>query len=322
MNFIFLFFYFLILFKGLVCIENQKSETIADAFRAMQEKFGIEKQTKLLITSDGANNMGLFIRKVNGIQQKCMAHGINLVFSDLIYSKNSKIFRQATDAAIANGQTDDNSNQLFSFSDLDEVVLLQTNYIEAVSKVRAIVTKLRSSNVLMAALRKYSDLMPIYDVKTRWSSLANMLERFVEIWSSIQKAGLDNADIKAIISDFKGDDEALIRKITSTLLPLRTATEKLSQSDIDLTDAEDILHFCYTSLEDPTVKEVFKMKMAPRRSIVSDVLCFLTSKTHSVFYVEPTDDQIKELYSDLFGKDTNGNSNLFNFLNNLYYIYF
>lgn len=320
-------------YKGLIEIENQKAETISLGFKEILKRFGIESAKKLFITSDGANNMGAFIRKVNGIQQQCMAHGINLVLNECIYKPASKVFKKAVetvktsltvesegliaendvvqsfpDAEDPEATTDtDSENEVsnqelfFEIKDTDSDVFdVQKQYVDAIKKLRNIVRKLRGSNIFINALRKYTPLKPILDVVTRWSSLDQMCVRFIQIWGAIKKVAIDHSDLKKVVSEFTDDDQSKIIKLNETLIPLKEATNSLSKSDLTLIDAENILNNCYNSLTDSTVKEVFKEKMKARRTILSDIFCFLTSSTSSIFYVEPDDDAITNLYNNLF----------------------
>lgn len=73
----------------------------------------------------------------------------------------------------------------------------------------------------------------------------------------------------------------------------------MSKPDLTLIDAENILEACYNFLTDSIVKEVFKRKMNERTTILSDIFCFLTSNTSSIFYVDPKDEDIIDLYNNL-----------------------
>ena len=101
--------------------------------------------------------------------------------------------------------------------------------------------------------------MPLLDVRTRWSSLAKMLERFHTILPDIRKAYIDaskpfcitNADVKAITMLSK-----LLSPVVSTVKKLSNAKATLLTADREVTTLINTLIDTEFEFEVP-IKQVF-----------------------------------------------------------------
>ena len=211
--------------------------------------------------------MSAFINLLGGQQQKCYAHGLHLVVTEILYNKKSRIFDEAVlntmDQLGDNLDLESDEIQEIAFNlDTDDMPYeIKSEYMTAVDKTRSICRFIRGSNNNMNSLRKYTDIKPELDCRTRWSSLFDMLEQFDAILPAIKKAAIDNPNFDAVMSDFSADDEKIVKKILKFLRPIRVCTDKISKSGLNLLDAENILDECYRNIEDPLIKNIFKARM-------------------------------------------------------------
>ena len=89
----------------------------------------------------------------------------------------------------------------------------------------------------------------LLDTKTRWNSLLTMLERFIFLKTSIEKALID---LKHLIrleeSDFK-----LITEIIDVLAPIKLTVEAACRRDANLCTADAALKFLLNTLAEKKI---------------------------------------------------------------------
>jgi len=83
------------------------------------------------------------------------------------------------------------------------------------------------------------------DCRTRWSSLVDMLARFLQLRGPIQKALIDLGHA----SDVSDADFTVISEIVSCLQPLKFAVNALCRHDTSLISAQSALQFCIMQLQ-------------------------------------------------------------------------
>ncbi len=122
-----------------------------------------------------------------------------------------------------------------------------------------------------------SELNLILDVRTRWSSLLAMLERFQKLRTAIQKALIDvNMSTEIEAADFLVVDE-----LVETLQPVALAVEAICRRDVNLISAEAALQTCLTILRkssselSKTMAITLEKRLLQRYSLHSGVLHYL-----------------------------------------------
>ncbi|KAH9629866.1 hypothetical protein HF086_006550, partial [Spodoptera exigua] len=202
------------------------------------------------LTSDGAAVMIKMGKCLPVHHQLCYAHAIQLAVLDVLYKKKSVVDERSCGDDEGMEMEGINLHQ----SDLDEEdgILVETenrqqsyvsnqHYKDIIQKVRKVVKLFRKSatkNDVM--LQKYVkekfgwDLCVILDCKTRWSSLCNMIDRFLELYECIQKALLD------LKSDIRFTDEEItsLTQLKDLLETVKGVVEVLCLEDATLLTAD------------------------------------------------------------------------------------
>lgn len=175
----------------------------------------------------------------------------------------------------------------------------EQNINEVIKKVRNIVVYFkRSPTKNDTVLQKYvklengKKLSLLLDCKTRWNSLLTMLERFILLKPSFQKALIDlNHSIR--LEDF---DFVLIAEIIDVLAPVKLTVEALCRRDSNLCTADAALKFLLNNLTEK--KSLLNNKMLTsllhrikqrRRVELSDLLNYLQNPRQGKEESEYTD---------------------------------
>jgi len=176
----------------------------------------------------------------------------------------------------------------------------------AVKKVRKISKIVLNSPQILRKFKKESTKVPKLDVKTRWSSLFEMIERLTEISNPLQHLFVD-LKLEWTLSDVEIKSIECLKKL---LGPCKLFVDKMSKSKCNLVTAELNIEELLESLEDvrKTINsndefiELFittvKKRLLERRTEMSDILLFLCQNKISLsnrkFYQNPTNEKIKE----------------------------
>ncbi|KAJ6642702.1 hypothetical protein Bhyg_07656, partial [Pseudolycoriella hygida] len=170
-----------------------------------------------------------------------------------------------------------------------DVPEFSSNYKGVITKVRKIVKKFRRSPKKNDVLQSYvtvefnRESALLLDCKTRWNSLADMLERFNELRKPIKKALVDigeNLDI-----DERG--LTVVSEIVNALKPIKAAVEALCRRDANLVTADTILIFTLSQLQQQNTNlalslfESLKNRILERRTKLSGVLKYLHTGSFS-----------------------------------------
>lgn len=121
------------------------------------------------------------------------------------------------------------------------------------------------------------ELSLLLDCKTRWSSLLTMLERFLEVKSSIQKSLID---IKVNIT-LDDDDFKLLTEIVNALKPVALAVQAICRTDANLIMADAVIKLTLDKLvqQDTVISyqivEAITRRIGERRTDMSSILQFL-----------------------------------------------
>ncbi|CAG5003574.1 unnamed protein product [Parnassius apollo] len=146
-------------------------------------------------------------------------------------------------------------------------------YKELITKVRKIVKFLKGSPTRMDILNSYlesksKDTTLILDCKTRWSSLADMIARFLEFKDAIEKTLIDLKE-KTTFSD---TEILILKDMSSSLNFIKAIVEELCERKSNLLIAEIALQFMMEKLAmNPDVisgqlKEALNRRILQRRN--------------------------------------------------------
>lgn len=152
------------------------------------------------IVTDGCNVMlklGEIITPVN--QEICYAHTLQLAIMDLLYSKDSS--KESEVQCSTNGDEDEyNRNEIEADLNCDEIYheieddfefSIKEDYKDLINFIRCIVKHFRHPKEMELLQRQVKadndkEVTLILDNKTRWSSLFKMLERFSNLFDSVE----------------------------------------------------------------------------------------------------------------------------------------
>jgi len=245
------------------------------------------------ICTDGASVMTKVGKLIEAEQQLCYAHGIQLAVIDVLYKRR---------AVVNNFTSNDDENEVdeddagdggleIIIDDFDLIDELSDEYERVVSKVRKVVKLFRRSPTKNdAILQKYvtsefgKELTLILDCKTRWSSLLNMLSRFLLLRNPVLKAMVDVREKSIQLSD---SDFNAIQDVVSSLEPVKLAVEAICRRDTNLITAEAAINFCIVQLTKQsselakTLAESLEARINERRALHSGVLQYLNNPASS-----------------------------------------
>uniref|UniRef100_A0A8D8YA29 BED-type domain-containing protein n=1 Tax=Cacopsylla melanoneura TaxID=428564 RepID=A0A8D8YA29_9HEMI len=251
-------------FWNLGLIRVKVSMTAEVCVALLEEKlsyFGLSLKDDIVgIVTDGPNVM-LKVGKLLPVKhQLCFAHGIHLAVCDVLYKKKSQDDTEMIELQDIVGIGEDVDDVLESLDSLESGLTVNPNedvneapdltsdknISEVIKKVRKVVVHFkRSSTKNDTILQKYvraekgKELSLILDVKTRWNSLLDMIERFVLLKSCIQKALIDaKYQIKLEDCDFD-----VLKEIIGILAPIKLTVEALCRRDANLCTADAALKF-------------------------------------------------------------------------------
>ena len=176
-------------------------------------------------------------------------------------------------------------DQLQAERDLVTVDVTRLYTAPIIANVRKMVKLFKKSPLKNEILQKYvvedfrKPLELILDCKTRWSSLFEMLRRFLELKNCILKAATDvHIEVSLDEMEFKHISEVL-----AALEPLKLTVEALCRRDATLLTADAALSFAHKELSDQKTEIAFDLALAlerrlkERRTEVSSIMQYLHS---------------------------------------------
>ena len=293
---------------GLIKVHETDGKSLAKSIRERLGEFNIEPK---YLTTDGAKNMRTMSENAGIRQQLCIVHGINLLISSLIFTKDH--FAETADISenypcdetSASKETEDLVENLDDiqvenapvFSEFDDKLTGQISNL--IKNIRSISVHLSRSTKSRNALRAYTNLSPIVDMRVRWNSTYLMISRFNRLIPSIKKAALDNKKICDKIEFLDKNKENMVLSLIQLLKPFYTATVALSNEKSTLLSADLILSQLYIDMN-PRLKKKFYEKVVSRRTEISDILLYLLKETDGVpFYIQPAKEDIIDVFNYL-----------------------
>lgn len=325
---------------GLVRIRNSLPaekciELVQKKLKEYELDFENDIKDVVAITTDGCNVMKRVGNLIKALQQLCLAHGIHLAVTDVLYEKKKTNKNTPSPELEAEDETEEESedesdeedeeeteedNDWEEVGELDydinyveEVVLADADVSRVIKKLRKIVKMFRRSSLKNDILQKYvketenKEKGLILDVKTRWNSLVDMLERFISLHDCIQKALID---LKSKIS-FTDEDFKVAEAVFLVLQPIKVSVEALCRRDANLITADASLKFIMDKLRKIDNEFSIKMQTAleirikERRTDVSGVLQYLHSgkkTSDDKLFPTPATANIKKFIKDFVSK--------------------
>ena len=197
--------------------------------------------------------------------QLCYAHGVYLAVCDVLYKNRSVTHIAGED------YDDDQDEEMYEEGFGKVTPTIASNKVPVFNleienvrkKVRKVVKILRKSPVKNEVLQKYvlleqnKELSLVLDCKTRWSSMYEMVERFICLKKCISKALLD----LSIENSISTTEFSFLNKLKCTLELIKLAVEALCHKDATLLTAEGIFQFLFVELK------------KRKSSLAEDLLC-------------------------------------------------
>ena len=302
------------------------SETLLEMIKKKLAEYNLKLDAKKVVaTADGAS-VNIKLERISNISvQRCQNHGINLAILDTFYSKenNSSIDESDDTSDLSNdesstndesaattensGDEDDDENDI---NFMPQPALVIPKYKTTIQKASRISNTIRNSAMLKRILKKYTKLQPLKQAKTRWSSLAKMTKRFIEILPEIRKVYID-AKRPLRLSD---DEAKILAHIPKLLCPVAKIVEKLSHANATLLTADVEMTKLINELnsiefDEPTnIRDQFvqclMQRYISRRTELSDILQYLLSSKYNpsdnIFYTgSPSKEAVKECFNML-----------------------
>ena len=252
---------------GLIRVTGSATAQVIDVLvRERLCDFGIHADQLVGITSDGASVMIAYGRLTECEHVVCYAHGLHLAVQDVFYASTTTSendLSQNTDF-----ESDGECNSSDENSEYDDSTMIEfggSDLRQLIRKVRTVVIRFRRSPLKNDKLQEYikcqhgKSYVLIRDNKTRWNSMVNMIERFLLVHDSIQKAMIDFPDVRV---DFSTDELLKLKDIIDSLAPVKLAVEKLSARSTNLLKADAIFTFLINSLSQRKTPYCSLMKAA------------------------------------------------------------
>lgn len=239
-------------------------------------EYGLDLSDIFAFCTDGARLMTRVGKDADILHQTCFAHGIHLAVCDVLYDNNTNSASIETE----NSDSSSDDGQDSGFNSLTPSVK------GVIDKVRCIVRLFRKSPLANDKLQFFvrdslgKELTLVRDVKTRWNSLCDMLERFLKIQTCVQQALL------ALHKEHLFPSAAeimVIESVCEVLLPIITGLKRLNRLEMDLATADRVAEFVRTRLtamadKSSLNKEVlarWDFRTKERSTIMTQILIYL-----------------------------------------------
>ncbi|XP_028164241.1 uncharacterized protein LOC114355542 [Ostrinia furnacalis] len=184
--------------------------------------------------------------------QLCLAHAVQLAVLDVLYKNSPQTETCEDTGSCSDSDIEEDGEDGFVIERTRERRLLIDDYKAIIKKVRSVVKIFKNSPTKNdAMLQKYvqaefgKELQLLLDCRTRWNSLATMLERFLKLKSCIQKALID---VKSDIS-FSDTEIACLQNLHTCLDMIKSTVEVLCRRNSTILTADTALKFLVKSLE-------------------------------------------------------------------------
>ncbi|KAJ8729444.1 hypothetical protein PYW08_000536 [Mythimna loreyi] len=231
-------------------------------------------------------------------QQLCLAHGIQLGIIDVLYNKNKLTNERPEEEENSTESDSDNEDGGFNLTEDRCKPIPLLCYNDIIGKVRGVVRMFRKSPTKNDILSKYvksdhnnKELKLILDCKTRWSSLADMITRFLSIKDSVSKALIDlKSDIQ-----FSDAELQILTNLSESLTVVKATVEALCQRDANLITAMAAMKFMLTKLRQDSTSISNQLAIA----IEARIKQRLTEFTGVLLYLHSPTTYYKDIANDV-----------------------
>uniref|UniRef100_A0AAV2MI82 Transposase n=1 Tax=Knipowitschia caucasica TaxID=637954 RepID=A0AAV2MI82_KNICA len=197
------------------------------------------EQNIVCCTTDGASVMVKFGRLVLPKLQLCYAHAVHLAVTDVLYRRvHREELADVPERVMETESEEEEDSGPESDEDSAECVdggyrsvRVREEMFMSVERVRKIARHYHKSPVSNDKLRECTkrdhgkELVLILDCRTRWNSLADMLDCYIALHKTVSKTLIDINPALIITNE----QLALIKQLSSCLKPLRKQETRLSQ---------------------------------------------------------------------------------------------
>ncbi|CAG9578824.1 unnamed protein product [Danaus chrysippus] len=187
----------------------------------------------------------------------CLNHAIHLSVLATFCNKNdtgevdvTELTNQALEQKTSGQDSDDDDDEIFLFDDGElesDITNNAPQYTQNINKVlketRALVKLFRKSPLKNITLQKHvkeeigHELNLLLDVRTRWNSMMQMVERFLKLKNAIRKALID----LNMSSMWRDDNIDVLESLLAVLHPVKLSVEALSRKDATILTSEAII---------------------------------------------------------------------------------
>lgn len=237
-------------------IGSLPAEKLREMVKKKLQEFDVDEEHDVVASvTDGAAVMRKFGGHSPFLLQLCHAHGIHLAVGDVLYRK--KVAKDLSDEEsddeeieVSNDEEMETDAEGFSIQNEDELIL-KHDIGKLIAKLRKIIKLFKRSPVKNTILQKYikedfgKELSLYLDCKTRWNSLAKMIERYLQVSKPLSKALIDLQYPNPLSSE----EIEVLQKMSEALKPIQLASDKLCSRDATLLTAEGIFSFLFKQLE-------------------------------------------------------------------------
>lgn len=253
---------------GLVFIPGQcRATETRQIVEDRLKEFGLcFEQDVVAVTSDGPNVMVKFGRESPAEMVLCLNHAIHLSVLATFCNKNdtsevdvTEPTNQALEQNISGQDSDsDDDDEIFLFDDGElnpDITNNAPQYTQNINKVlketRALVKLFRKSPLKNITLQKYvkeeigHELNLLLDIRTRWNSMMQMVERFLKLKNAIKKALID----LNMSSMWRDDNIDVLESLLVVLHPVKLSVEALSRKDATILTSEAIIDVLINKLK-------------------------------------------------------------------------
>ncbi|CAK1592201.1 unnamed protein product [Parnassius mnemosyne] len=254
------------------------------------------------VVTDGASVMTAMGRQIASFHQLCLAHVIQCAVVDVIYKNlysqsvetvenSEEIDTEETLSTLVDSEAeesedeetdenDDGQGFVVSNAETRSESRLNVNYKDLIVKVRKVVKFFKKSPTRTEVLNKHvlednKRAGLVLDCKTRWSSMADMVSKFLLLKDAILKALIDLKE-KTMFSTYELD---LLQDLSTTLTIVKSTVEAICQEKANLLTADTALQFMVTKLQENNgvissrLLQALTLRIAQRRQ--ADLVCTL-----------------------------------------------
>lgn len=301
---------------GVVRIEKSaKGNYLCDLINQRLQRYGLSRSDLAAATTDAGSNVVRAVGLLGLEQQKCYAHGLDLVVRKVVYGSKKKkalafdihilsptiVEDNDEDVAVAEhtDESDDDASDeseieqesVYPESDRDDVVsgsepeepASRVSLGSVIKNLRDVVRNLKRKPNLLDEIRRTTAkpeyngkaLTPKLDCPTRWYSTLLMIERAISIHPAL------NNVLSRHGTPISAHDIEALRKIAEVLAPFEKAILLLCKTESTLLHADKVFTLLLRDLEKAgtelgdMLSEHVKLEISKRRTVLSSVLAIL-----------------------------------------------